>query len=50
MKILSLNIRGFGSERKVRNLRTLLSKEVVDFCSIQESLLSNDATSVVGVV
>lgn len=31
----------------VRNLWTLLSKESADFCGIQESLLSVDASSVV---
>lgn len=50
MKILSLNIKGFGGEVKVRNLQTLLSKESVDFCGIQESLLAEDASNVVRMV
>lgn len=50
MKILSLNIRGFGGDVKERNLRTLISKESVDFCGIQESLLLADASAVVRMV
>lgn len=50
MKVPSLNIRGFGGDVKVRNLRTLLCKESMDFCGIQESLLSADATSVIKMI
>lgn len=50
MKIISLNIRGFGSDGKVQNLSNLSSKESVDCCVIQESLLPDDATNVVKMV
>lgn len=42
MKIISLNIRGFGEGVKVRNLRDILRKESIDFCGVQGSFASGD--------
>lgn len=50
MKILSINIRGFGGPSKVRLLRDLLRKESVDFISLQETSLSDNAEGVVRLV
>lgn len=44
MKILSLNIRGFGGGVKNRNLRYLLRKVAIDFCGMQETLVLGDIT------
>lgn len=46
MKCLTLNIRGFGGDSKVKNLRELLHKEEVQFLSVQETLISDDAAFV----
>lgn len=43
MKCLSLNIRGFGGDVKVKNLRELLRNEEVQFLTVQETLISRDA-------
>lgn len=50
MICLSLNIRGFGGEIKVRNLRDLLRNEQVDFLVIQESLITGDAQFIVNLI
>lgn len=47
MKILSLNIRGFGGDTKIRSLRALLGRESVDFIAIRESSLVDNADSIV---
>lgn len=44
MKGLSLNIRGFGGDAKVKKLRELLSKEKVGFLAVHETLLLADTT------
>lgn len=44
MKCLSLNIRGFGGDAKVKKLKELLMKEEVGFLAVQETLLQGDAT------
>lgn len=50
MKILSINIRGFGGASKVRLLRDLLRKESVDFISVQETGLSDNVEEIVRLV
>lgn len=47
MRLLSLNIRGFGGDSKVRLLRELIQKEEIDFLAIQESLVTGDASGLV---
>lgn len=47
MNLLSLNIRGFGGDSKIRFLREVIQKEEIGFVSIQESLITGDATAIV---
>lgn len=47
MKILSINIRGFGGVSKIRMLRELLCKESLDFLSVQETRLSDGVERIV---
>lgn len=50
MKIISINIRGFGGATKIRLLRDLLSKESVDFLFVQETRLSEDVEGIVRLI
>lgn len=50
MKILSLNIRGFGGVLKVNELKNLLRRESVDFLSLQETVLVDNAESIVRLI
>lgn len=43
MNCLSLNIRGFGGDVKVKKLRELLRKEDIGFLTVQETSLTGDA-------
>lgn len=47
MKMLSLNIRGFGGDSKLRLLHELLLKENIDFISLQETLMPGDVSGIV---
>lgn len=47
MKILSINIRGFGGVSKIRLLRDLLRKESVDFLSVQKTGLNVTAERII---
>lgn len=50
MKCMSMNIRGFAGDAKVKKLRELLSKEEVEFLAIQETLILHDATFVTSLI
>lgn len=47
MKIISINIRGFGGASKIILLRDLLSNESIDFLALQETGLTVDADHIV---
>lgn len=47
MKMISLNIRGFEGDLKIRLLRELIQKENIDFVSLQETVLPDDVSGIV---
>lgn len=50
MKILSLNIRGFGGPTKIRLLQEMLGKLSVDFLSVQETGIVEDVERIVKLI
>lgn len=47
MKMISLNIRGFGGDLKIRLLRELIVNKNIDFVSLQEIILPGDVSGIV---
>lgn len=46
MKLLSLNIRGFGGDSQLRLLREMIQKEEVGFVAIQGTLLKGEVSGI----